>query len=147
MDKNSQNQPLWNVRLLKVRLVNISTPFDHGTWDIFWKFLVKDTFTILQKNVFDPIFFWISCKGSKVPFWQFFTFDKMALLYPCIKSKIFFGPKAFFWSIMKVSLIKNFQKMSQGSPNTWLRSAKVQKGDFLKKHLRELKNYFCFRFL
>jgi hypothetical protein len=27
----------------------------------------------------------ILCSGSKVPFWQFFTFSKMALLNQCMK--------------------------------------------------------------
>jgi hypothetical protein len=31
--------------------------------------------------------------GSKVPFWQFFSYFKMALLNPCIKFEIFFGQK------------------------------------------------------
>ena len=37
--------------------------------------------------------------------------------------------------------------MSQGPPNPGFMQEKVQKGDFLKKPSRELKNYFCFRFL
>ena len=37
--------------------------------------------------------------------------------------------------------------MSQGPPNPGFMKEKVQKGDFLKKGSRELKNYFCFRFL
>ena len=56
-----------------------------------------------------------------------------------------FGPKAFFWSIMIVAFDKNIQKMSQGPPNPWFRSAKVQNEDFLKKTSQDLKNYFCFR--
>jgi hypothetical protein len=42
---------------------------------------------------------------------------------------------------------KNIQNMSQGLPNQGLIQEKVQKGNFSKKPLRELKNYFCFRFL
>jgi hypothetical protein len=41
---------------------------------------------------------------------------------------------------MKVSLIKNFQKMSQGLPNPCLRLAKVQKEDFLKKPSPDLNS-------
>ena len=37
--------------------------------------------------------------------------------------------------------------MSQGPPNPGFMQEKVQKGDFLKKGSRELKNYFRFRFL
>jgi hypothetical protein len=42
---------------------------------------------------------------------------------------------------------KNFHNMSQGPPNPGFMQEKVQKGDFLKKPSRKLKNYFCFRFL
>ena len=62
----------------------------------------------------------------KVKNWQSGTFEPLHEIHN-------FWPKAFFWSIMKVSLIKNFQKISQRSPNPGLRSAKVQKEDFLKK--------------
>ena len=54
-------------------------------------------------------------------FLQYGTFE------PLHEIQIFFLPKAFFWSIMKLSLMKSFQKMSQGLPNTWLRSAKYKK--------------------
>ena len=50
-------------------------------------------------------------------------------------------PKVFFLSIMKMPIRKNI------SPNPEFMQEKLQKGDFLKKPLRELKNYFCFRFL
>ena len=59
----------------------------------------------------------------------------------------FFWPKAFFWSNMKMAINKNFHNMSQGSPNLGFMHEKVQKGDFLKKTSRKLKNYSCFRFL
>ena len=48
---------------------------------------------------------------------------------------------------MKMTIRKNFHNMSQGPPNPGFMHEKVQKGDFLKKPSRELKNYFCFRFL
>jgi hypothetical protein len=46
-------------------------------------------------------YFWskkiqISCTGSKVPFWQFFNFSKMALLNRCMKFEIFFDQKYSF---------------------------------------------------
>ena len=66
-------------------------------------------------------------------FWQNGTFE------PLHEIQNFFLPKEFFWSIMKLSLIKSFQKMSKGPPNPWLRSAKVQKEDFLKKPSQDLK--------
>jgi hypothetical protein len=49
-----------------------------------------------QKKSFGQIFFLISCTGSKVPFWQDVKIAKMALLYPCMKFKIFFGQKSSF---------------------------------------------------
>ena len=59
----------------------------------------------------------------------------------------FFGPKAFFWSIMKMAIRKFFRNMSQGLPNPGFMHEKVQKGNFLKKDSRELKFFSCFRFL
>jgi hypothetical protein len=59
----------------------------------------------------------------------------------------FFWPKVFFSSHMKMTIRKNFHIMSQGPLNPGFMHEKVQKGDFLKMPSRELKNYFCFRFL
>ena len=53
-------------------------------------------FIMLQKNNFGQKKFRISCTGSKVPFWLFFIFAKMALLNPCMKFKNFFGQKHSF---------------------------------------------------
>ena len=58
-----------------------------------------------------------------------------------------FWPKAFFWSIMKMGIRKNIHNLSQGPPNPGFIQEKVQKGDFLKKDLRELDFFSCFRFL
>ena len=58
-----------------------------------------------------------------------------------------FWPKAFFWSIMKMGIRKNIHNLSQVPPNPGFIQEKVQKGDFLKKDLRELKFFSCFRFL
>ena len=55
-----------------------------GTWDKLWIFFLIPIFIMLQKNAFGQNFFWFSCIGSKVPFWQFFNF-KVALLKPCMK--------------------------------------------------------------
>ena len=41
----------------------------------------------------------------------------------------------------------NIHNMPQGPPNPGFMQEKVQKGDFLKKPLRELKFVCCFRFL
>ena len=51
--------------------------------NIFCKWHFHNT----SKEVFWSKKFWISCTGSKVPFWQFFFFAKMALLNPCMKFK------------------------------------------------------------
>ena len=59
----------------------------------------------------------------------------------------FFWPKSFFWRIMKMGIRKNIHNLSQGPPNPGFIQEKVQKGDFLKKDSRELKNFSCFRFL
>ena len=70
----------------------------------------------------------------------------MALLNLCMKFE-FFWPKAFFWSIMRMAIRKNIHNLSQGQPNPGFMQEKVQKGDFLKKELRELKLLFCYRFI
>ena len=64
-------------------------------------------------------------------FWQNGTFEPLHEIQ-------FILPRAFFWSIMKLSLIKHFQKSFQGPPNPWLRSGKVQKQNFLKKILLQI---------
>ena len=66
---------------------------------------------------------------------------------PVHEIRNFFWPKLFFWSIMKMAIRNFFRIMTQGPPNPGFMQEKVQKGDFLKKPSRELKNYFCFRFL
>ena len=43
-----------------------------GPWDKLWIFFLVAIFIMLQKNAFGQKKFWISCTGSKVPFWQFF---------------------------------------------------------------------------
>ena len=48
---------------------------------------------------------------------------------------------------MQMAIRKIFHNMSQGPPNPGFKQEKVQKGDFLKKGLQELKNYFRLRFL
>ena len=48
---------------------------------------------------------------------------------------------------MKMPIRKNIYNMPQGPPNPGFMQEKVQKGDFLKKPLRELKFFCCFRFL
>ena len=72
-----------------------------GPWGMLWIFFLNGTFIMLQKNTFGQKKFWISCTGSKVPFWQFFIFAKMTLLNPCMKFKNFFGQKRSFEALWK----------------------------------------------
>ena len=104
-----------------------------GPWVMIRKKILIAIFIMLQKNNFGQKKFWISCTGSKVPFWQKWI-------------RIFFWPKVFFWSIMKMAIKFFFRIMTQGPPNPGFMQEKVQKGDFLKKPSRKLKNIFCFRF-
>ena len=60
-------------------------------WDKLWIFFLIPIFKMLQKNDFGQKFFWISCTGSKVPFWQKWKIGKMALLNPCMKFKKYFA--------------------------------------------------------
>jgi hypothetical protein len=46
---------------------------------------------------------------------------------------------------MKMAIRNFFLNMFQGPANPGFMQEKVQKGDFLKKPLRELKNFFSFR--
>ena len=78
--------------------------------------------------------------GFKSAILAIFNFSKMALLNPSMKFEFFFG-------MMKMAIRKSICNLSQGPPNQGFIQENVQKGDFLKKPSRELKNYFCFRFL
>ena len=69
--------------------------FLHKSW--IWQTLghvmnifLTGIFLMLQRNTFGPK------QISKVPFWQFFNFSKMALLNRCMKFKIFFDQKYSF---------------------------------------------------
>ena len=84
-----------------------------GPWDKLWLFFLVPIFIMLQKNAFGRKIFWISCTGSKVPFWQFFIFAKMALLNPCMKFKFFFAQKASFEALWKCHLLKIFITFSK----------------------------------
>ena len=117
-----------------------------GPWNMLWILFVYGTFIMPQKKSFGQTKFWISCTGSKVPFWQNGKIAKMALLNPCMKFK-FFWPKDFFWGISKVPFTKNIHNFFQGPPNPGFRSVKVQTETFLKKDSRDFKNSFQFRFL
>ena len=72
-----------------------------GTWDKLWIFFHVAIFLMLQKNAFGQKKIWISCTGSKVPFWQNWKIAKMALLNLCMKFKIFFDQKHSFEALWK----------------------------------------------
>ena len=72
-----------------------------GPWGMLWIFFLNAIFIMHQKNTFGQKKFQISCTGSKVPFWQFFNFAKMALLNLCMKFKNFFGQKHSFEALWK----------------------------------------------
>ena len=74
------------------------------------------------------------------------TFFKMALLNLCMKYENLFGQNHSL-SIMKIALRNNIHNMPQGPPNPGFMPEKVQNGDFLKKTLRKLNLFCCFRFL
>ena len=65
----------------------------------------------------------------------------MALLNPCMIFKIF-SAESILLKHYEDGNKKNIHNLSQGAPNTGFMQKKVQKGDFLKKPSRELKNYF-----
>ena len=65
----------------------------------------------------------------------------MALLNPCMKFEIFLAKSILLKHYENGNNIF-FRNMSQGPPNPGFMQEKVQKGDFLKKDLREL-NFFC----
>ena len=70
--------------------------FHNASKEVFW-----------QKNS------WISCMGSKVPFWQNGKIAKMALLNRCLKFKSFFGQKTSFEALWKCHLLKIFTTFSR----------------------------------
>ena len=84
-----------------------------GPWNKLWIFLVNGTFIVPQKKSFGQKKFWISCTGSKVPFWQNEKIAKMALLNLCMKFKNFFGQKTSFEALWKCHLQKIFITFSR----------------------------------
>ena len=88
-----------------------------------------------QKKSFVQKHFWISCMGSKVPFWTREWNSKL------------FWPKDFFWGIMKVPCTTNIHNLFQGPTNPGFRSVKVQIETFLKRDSRDFKNSFYSEFV
>ena len=94
---------------------------------MLWIFFLIAIFIMLLKNTFGQKKFWISCKGSKVPFWQNWKIAKVALLNPCKKFEFFFSQKH--------------------SAKSRIYAEKSTKKGFSKKALVRIDFFFCFRFL
>ena len=88
-------------------LTDLNTGFG-GPWNKLQIILVNGTFIMPQKKYFGQKKFWISCTGSKVPFWQNGKIAKMALLNPCMKFKNCFDQKNSFEALWKCHLQKIF---------------------------------------
>ena len=101
---------------------------------------------MFQKNAFGQKKIQISCmfKRALLSIFQFFqngTFENRAW------NLEMFLTKSVLMKHYEMAIRKNIYNFSQGPPNQGFMHEKVQKGDFLKKNLRELKNHFCSRFL
>jgi hypothetical protein len=112
-----------------------------GPWGMLWIFFLLAIFIMLQKKAFGQKKIQISCTGSKVPFWQFLDFSKMALLDPCMKFEIFLA-KSILLKHYENGKKKKYPKLVPG-----FMQEKVQKGDLLKKPSRELNFFVCFKFI
>ena len=98
-----------------------------------------------SKEVFRPIFFWISWMGLTAPFCQFFHSAKIALLNPCIKFK-FFGQKTSFEALWKCHIQKIFITCSRICQIQYLGQSKCNLR-LLKKDSQDFKNSFNLEFL
>ena len=135
------------LRKVSVRTLTDLNPGFGRPWNKLQIFFVYGTFTMPRKKSFGQNIFWISCTGSKVPFWQNGKIAKMALLNTCTKFKKKIQPKDFFWGNIKVPYTKNIHNLFKGPPNPGFRSVKVQTETFFKKDSRDFKNYFYLGFL
>ena len=111
-------------------------------WKKLWIFFVNGTFIMPQKKSFGQKNFWISCTGSKVPFWQFFHSAKMALLsrlqyinFSCkVYSKFWFicyPVNPVFW--LKIWLIRYSQSPSSKILQSALLMKQKLKFDLVRK--------------
>ena len=92
-------------------LTNLNPGFG-GPWKNLWIFYVHIWhFHNASKEVFWPKKIWISCTGSKVPFWQNGKIAKMALLNPCMI--FFFFQKTSFEALWKCHIQKVFITFSR----------------------------------
>ena len=112
-----------------------------GLWNKLWIFF--GTFIMPQKKSFGQKGFWISCTGSKVPFWQFYHSAKIALLNPCLslKFKIFFWQKTSFEVLWKCHIQKISITCSRVLEIQDLGQSKY-KQTFLKKNSWDFKKSF-----
>ena len=116
-------------------LDNISdlNPGFDGPWKKLWIFFVNGTFIMPKKKSFGKKNFWISCRLSKVPFWQNGKIAKMALLNPSMNFKIFFGQKTSFETLWKCHLQKLFINFSRVRPIQDLGQSKYKLALFSKR--------------
>ena len=114
------------------------------------KKIIIDYCLLHQMNTFGAKYFWFSCMGKKVPFWQFLKILKNCqngTFLPMHENQKIFGPNAFIWSAKKVPFRDFIQNMSQALSKCLSKWIKVDKWDYLKNPSHELKNYFCLGFL
>ena len=109
-------------------------------WQTLGHVMTKNFFCFWPKKILNYMHRFKSASLAIFNFCQNGTFE------PVHEIQIFFWPKAFFWSIMKMAIRKFFCNMSQGLPNPRFMQEKVQKGDFLRCPM--MKNFFnpFFRF-
>ena len=111
-----------------------------------YKKILLAIFIILQKNDFGQKNFWISCTGSKVPFWQNWKIAKMALLNLCMKFKIFLA-KSILLKHYENGNKKKYSQLVPGSAKSRIYSGKSTKRGFSKKGLTRIIFFSCLRFL
>ena len=116
--RNPKSKEFFKSRESFLKKVSVCTLTDlnpgfGGPWKKLWIFFVYGTFIMPQKRSFGRNFFWISCTGSKMPFWQFFHSAKMALLNPCMKFKKKFDQKPSYEALWKCHIQKIFVTCSR----------------------------------
>ena len=114
--------------------------------DLFWIKSLNGTFLVLQIKAFRPKNFKFHAEVKKCHFGNFSFLAKWHF-WTCAWNSKFFLAKSILLKDYENKNKKKFHNLPQGPPNLGFMQEKVQKGDFPKKPFRELKNYFCFRFL
>ena len=126
---------------------------DFGTFFDF--FFIIASFILLQKNGFWQNKYLNSIQGFKSAILAIFHFWQNGSFEPLHEIQKMFLPIAFFWSIMKLLIVKIFRKCPRvhqihnhrgnvDAMSIIKVSQRTKRGFFLKKPSRDLKNYFCF---